>query len=372
MKLSAAILTGGKSRRMGRDKSFLTYRGDSFIGRIREELSGFDEVLISVSDEGQKKEHLHFFGRLPDKTAIVEDRVKDIGPLGGIYSSLAQCKGDYLFVCATDMPLLKKELVDFMTLFISGDYDCFVLKSGTKIHPLCAIYSKAALPAIEEMIRQKDRKMLILFDKCRTKYIPLEYSRFGEDAVTNINTYADFSRLEKPGVKTRIFCVSGVKNSGKTTLICKLICAMKKKGWRLAVIKHDGHDFEIDAESKDTHKYMKAGSDASLIYSQKKYALIKRWETVRSEAPALATVSAESRLGLLLEHFADMDLVIIEGLKHSAFPKIETVLEKPVCSDASLLAIATDGGFRHERVKTLGRDDIETMVSIIESEVMGL
>ena len=156
--------------------------------------------------------------------------------------------------------------------------------------------------------------------------------------------------------KPCIFCVSGVKNSGKTSLITKLVPALKKNAYRIGVIKHDGHDFEIDVENTDTHKYRQAGSDAVVIYSQKKFALIRPWETVKIE--------------LLLEFLQDVDLIIIEGLKNSSYPKIETVIEQSVCDERYLLAIATDGDFRHEKIKTVSRNDIDILADIIENEVM--
>lgn len=57
-----------------------------------------------------------------------------------------------------------------------------------------------------------------------------------------------------------IFAVSGVKNSGKTTLICKLLEIFKGKGQKVAVLKHDGHDFEPDVPGTDTYRQLQAGA----------------------------------------------------------------------------------------------------------------
>ena len=342
-RLSAAVLAGGKSLRMnGRSKSFLTYENQSFIERILAQLTDFDEVLISV-DEKNKYEHLPY--------PLVIDEVLAIGPLGGLYSCLKQCQNDDLLVLATDMPNIKKELLEFMVEFISSDYDCFVVQSSDKIHPLCGIYKKSMLRVIEQMIAEQNYRLLDLLSRVKVKYIPLTYSCFNDDLVANINTPADLVKLRKPAV----FCVSGVKNSGKTTLITKLIKAFKAEGYQVGVIKHDGHEFEIDTPGTDTYQYQQAGSDGIVIYSETKFALIKKWDEVHVEQ--------------LMAYLKDLDIIIIEGLKHSRYPKIEVVQENSICDERYLLAVATDGGFKHEKVKTVGRDDVEALIAIIKSEM---
>ena len=69
--------------------------------------------------------------------------------------------------------------------------------------------------------------------------------------------------------KQFILAVSGVKNSGKTTLITKLLPELKKRGLQVAVIKHDGHDFEADVPGTDSWKYAQAGADGTCVFSAK-------------------------------------------------------------------------------------------------------
>ena len=71
--------------------------------------------------------------------------------------------------------------------------------------------------------------------------------------------------------KQFILAVSGVKNSGKTTLITKLLPELKKRGLRVAVIKHDGHDFEADVPGTDSWKYAQAGADGTCVFSSGKH-----------------------------------------------------------------------------------------------------
>lgn len=262
-KLSTVVLVGGKSNRMqGRNKSFLIYNQQIFLNRILVQLDSFEETFISVRDPEPYQDYSY---------PLVKDEILDIGPLGGLYTSLKYCRNDYLFVCATDMPLIKRELIEFMLEFLTFEYDCFVMESSDKIHPLCGIYRKSVIPIIEDMIQKGNYRLMDLLFQSRTKYIPLKYSCFDELVIANINTKDELLELQKPAV----FCVSGLKNSGKTTLITKLIPIFKAEGYRIGVIKHDGHEFEIDDKMTDTHKHRLAGSETTLIYSESKFVLIK-------------------------------------------------------------------------------------------------
>ena len=120
-----------------------------------------------------------------------------------------------MFICAADMPFITKELVAYMTEFISSDYDCYCMMDEDHIHPLCAIYSGNVLSVIKELIDKGQYRLMNILHAGRTKYIRLETSCFDKRVVKNINTKEEYVRLVLPVV----FCVSGVKDSGKTGLI---------------------------------------------------------------------------------------------------------------------------------------------------------
>ncbi|WP_280208380.1 molybdopterin-guanine dinucleotide biosynthesis protein B [Brevibacillus sp. AY1] len=102
----------------------------------------------------------------------------------------------------------------------------------------------------------------------------------------------------------------GYSNSGKTTLLTKLIPLLEQKGLRVGVIKHDGgHDFEIDQPGKDTWRYREAGASLVAITSQTKTAMIE-------QRPLPLAVLIE-RMGQ-----AGADLVLVEGFKQEAYPKL--------------------------------------------------
>ena len=73
--------------------------------------------------------------------------------------------------------------------------------------------------------------------------------------------------------RKRIFAISGVKNSGKTTLICRLLEIFKDKGLKVAVLKHDGHDFVPDVPGTDTYCQLQSGAYGTAVFSAGKYML---------------------------------------------------------------------------------------------------
>lgn len=130
----------------------------------------------------------------------------------------------------------------------------------------------------------------------------------------------------------RIFAVSGVKNSGKTTLITLLLPFLTAEGLRVATIKHDGHDFNADIPGTDTFRHFQAGAYGTAIFSDFKFMVVKRQPCLTEHQPA--------------EWFPEADLILLEGFKTCPYPKIELIRknnsEKSVCEGYHLTAIATD------------------------------
>jgi molybdopterin-guanine dinucleotide biosynthesis adapter protein len=127
----------------------------------------------------------------------------------------------------------------------------------------------------------------------------------------------------------------GRSNSGKTTFLEKLIPVLKELGVRVATIKHDVHDFEIDREGKDTYRHKKAGARITMIASPKKLALV---EDLDSELPLETIVTRYVR---------NIDLVMTEGYKKEQMPKIEVYAFREdvpplALDDPNVLAIVAD------------------------------
>lgn len=104
-----------------------------------------------------------------------------------------------------------------------------------------------------------------------------------------------------------IFAISGEKNSGKTTLIEAMLPFFKEKGIKTAVIKHDGHSFEPDVPGTDSYRFLKNGAEGTAVFDSEKFMLVKYCSLSEKE---------------LFKAFPEADLILIEGLKHSSYPKI--------------------------------------------------
>lgn len=126
--------------------------------------------------------------------------------------------------------------------------------------------------------------------------------------------------------------------TGKTTLVIEVIAELKARGFRVGAIKHDAHRFEIDHQGKDSQRMTAAGADTTLISSPAKHAVVVQ----HAEAPGIEE--------LIARYFGDVDLVLAEGYKLTALPKIEvhrpahsaTMLCRGERHDPTLLAIASD------------------------------
>lgn len=151
-----------------------------------------------------------------------------------------------------------------------------------------------------------------------------------------------------------IVAISGVKNSGKTTLITKIIPIFKKRGYKVATIKHDGHEFEADVKGTDTYLHTEAGAYASAIFSQGQYMVKKRTSITEVD---------------LIPMFKEADVILLEGFKYSTYPKIEVVRqansEKPICNPQGLIAIATDCDLGLEEIMTIPLNDSSKVVDHI-------
>ena len=125
--------------------------------------------------------------------------------------------------------------------------------------------------------------------------------------------------------------VSGVKNSGKTALIAAMLPHLTAAGLRVAVIKHDGHRFLPEPLDTDTGRFLAAGAWGAAIFDGEKYKVVRR-EAVDEAA--------------LIAQFPEADLILLEGFKHSPWPKLELVRggnsDASVCEASTLLALVTD------------------------------
>jgi molybdopterin-guanine dinucleotide biosynthesis protein len=340
MSYCVGILSGGKSSRMGENKAFLEYQNHSFLEKIIGEFAG-KSITVSADKPGVYEETCQRKG-----VSLVYDVHREIGPMEGIYQILTHAEEEYVFICAVDMPFLKREVADYLYEFVSSDYDCICVRDEGQIHPLCAIYSVKIIEQLETLIQDGKFRLMELLNRIRTKYVSLEFSCFDKKVVRNINTKEEYRQCLFPIV----FAVSGTKNNGKTILIEKLIPKFTNEGYRVGVIKHDGHDYAMDHPGTDTERFSRAGALYSTIYSKTKYTVQANFSLEEKEVEKL------------IGQMDQADVIILEGQKNSAYPKVEVVRKevgrKPVCKDP-LICIATDAKLSESPVPSYDIDDTD-------------
>ena len=154
--------------------------------------------------------------------------------------------------------------------------------------------------------------------------------------------------------------MSGVKNSGKTTVLEGLVAELTARGLRVAVIKHDGHGFQPDRPGTDTFRHLAAGAAGAAVFDGEKFQAVK-----------YAAVTERDLIAL----FPEADLILLEGFKGSDWPKVEVVRAgnsaAPVCDPRGLLALVTDLPLALPGVPVLGPEDTAGLADLILNVTQG-
>jgi molybdopterin-guanine dinucleotide biosynthesis adapter protein len=162
----------------------------------------------------------------------------------------------------------------------------------------------------------------------------------------------------------RIIGITGWSGSGKTTLILKLVPLLKAKGLSVSTLKHAHHMFDVDRPGKDSHEHRAAGAQEVLIASANRFALMHELRG----AP-------EPTLPVLLQRLSPVDLVLIEGYKQAAHPKLEVSRQangKPFlfADIPNVRAVISDHVPEACPVPHLGLNDLVGVLSAIETHAM--
>lgn len=189
---TAIINAGGKSLRMGTDKAFIKLSGktllDIIIANVR---LCFDEVILVVNEPNK-------YCGYRDIT-IVEDCIKGVGPIAGLYTGLREAHSEYCFFIACDMPLINYEYIEYMKMEISTHgYDAIITQRQKGIEPFHGFYSTKLVDRIAKNIDEGVRSFYSLLQGGNTLFIPEEIAaRYDErlNFFTNINTREDMNLL---------------------------------------------------------------------------------------------------------------------------------------------------------------------------------
>lgn len=158
-------------------------------------------------------------------------------------------------------------------------------------------------------------------------------------------------------MNTATYSLVAYSNSGKTTFLEKLIPELKKRGLRVAVIKHDGHDFQLDKEGKDSWRITQAGADVTAIVSKTHAAVMENRPVPFAE---------------IVERIENVDVKIIEGGKHDDWRKIMLYREaagKPMAAEpGDCFAVVTDAAIDCP-VPMFSLDDAAGLAELIVKDI---
>ena len=183
--LTVAIQAGGKSTRLGRDKSFVPFEGQPMIEVVRDRVAALGDELILITNNPEPYAYLN----LP----AYGDIYPDCGPLGGIHSALANAASPYVLMVACDMPWLNRDLLEYL-ISLRKTADIIVPRLDKFPEPLHAIYSKVCLDPIETNLKAGDLKITRFYGQVSVRFVDREeIARFDPQgrSFTNINSPED-------------------------------------------------------------------------------------------------------------------------------------------------------------------------------------
>ncbi|MGA2295976.1 MAG: molybdenum cofactor guanylyltransferase [FCB group bacterium] len=203
--ITGIILSGGKSTRMGQNKSFLKLGKKTVIENICILMKSIFENVIIITNEPEKYQFLN--------VKCYEDIFKDYGPIGGIHSGLKHSYTDNNFIISCDLPLITKEIINYI---INYDItkEIVITRADGFTQQLCGLYNKKVLPLIERIISVPDEKenrnniqgkrkcrVLTLIERSNATIIDIEkeFAKYIKGSFLNLNNPEDYKFIVDSG-----------------------------------------------------------------------------------------------------------------------------------------------------------------------------
>jgi molybdopterin-guanine dinucleotide biosynthesis protein B len=384
---------------MGCDKSLAPFPGGTLLEWLRDRLApGFAHTFLVAKDVRRYGD----FG-LP----VVADARPDAGPAVGVYTALMASPAPRTLCLACDMPFVTAALLDRLA-DLAPPLDALVPRADDGIQPLCAVYSRRALPALDAMLDEGELRLDRVVERVPMRYADVGTLDVGDPRALffNVNRPADLevarhlagglplngvppvdalhrdprtvgrvpesrdTALVHLGARVADFIARapvptvsfvGKKRSGKTTVLEGVIAELVQRGRRVAAIKHDTHGFSVDAPGTGSHRMRAAGATVTVISSSEDVAVMSHVD----EEPALLDLVARIR--------DRVDMVLTEGFVRQPAPKVEvsraarsgTLIMPP----EELLGIAADQPFPEMAVPQLALDDFAGVADLLERHI---
>jgi molybdopterin-guanine dinucleotide biosynthesis protein len=329
------LLAGGSSRRAGVDKRYLVLGGETLLARNLGFLRGlFPEVVVSLGC-GQDLD----LGDAGPAT-ILRDDWPEASPLAGIATALRRLRRP-VFVLAADLAFPRRDAAAAV-LAAFPRHDVALPRIGEHREPLFAAYGPACLGPMEALLDSGRHRIVAAFPGLRVAHVPFPDER----PFHNINTMDAYRQARRQAAAAvasppALVAVVGKSDSGKTTLIERLLPELAALGVTVGTVKHDAHGFDIDHPGKDSWRHGQAGARAYAVASPDRLAFVTRLD---EELPLTE---------IARRFFTGFDLVVAEGYKRSAPHRVELFRlgaghAEPLCGPGEALAMVTDADLEHE------------------------
>jgi molybdopterin-guanine dinucleotide biosynthesis protein B/molybdopterin-guanine dinucleotide biosynthesis protein len=319
-------------------------QGQSLLQRNIAFLHGlFDTVVVSL---GQDQQLDLGDAAAIGETAIVPDAWAGSSPMAGIATVLARYRAP-LFALAVDVAFPERDACARVLAALPG-HDLALPAIDRHFQPLFAAYGPGCLPVMTKLLETGRHSLLDVLPETAVATVRFDV----DEPFLSVNTMDDYaaarlraggadgSEAPPAGPSPALVAIVGKSDSGKTTLIEKLVPELVRFGLRVGTVKHDAHSFEIDHPGKDSWRHGQAGAHAYVVASRERLAYIARLD---GEVP-LADIARR--------YFAGFDLVVAEGYKASAPHRVEVFREgaghaAPLCAPGEALSLVTDAPLSH-------------------------
>ena len=187
--LHAFVLAGGKSTRMGTDKGLVLHLGKPFVVRIIEAIQSHSDSITIISNTS----NYNYLGY-----PILEDLIKNKGPLAGIYTGLKHSSSQKNLFVSCDIPLLNNAVINYLISHADYSSDASVLIHNNNIEPLCGIYNKKITETLKSLIEEDKLSVISALQHLNVHYIDVSnVDGITPDSLKNINTKTELIEIEK-------------------------------------------------------------------------------------------------------------------------------------------------------------------------------
>ena len=190
MSFTCAILAGGKSRRMGRDKATLQVGGKTLVKRVYDETKDIFEEVFIISNRHRSLAGID--------APILRDIIPVQSPIVGLVSALLYSQNPYVFILACDLPFISRRSVEYILGEANGE-DLIIPRTQGGYEPLYALYNKSCIPYLFRSIERNKLKVGQIFPYLTMKVLPGDHRCFvnnGHSVFINVNAVDDLAKLK--------------------------------------------------------------------------------------------------------------------------------------------------------------------------------